>query len=65
MICELIGKCLNNIFYFRKTITRMASMLSHSHVKFVGDYYFAAKTEGIRLRNPTKIVWKGFNKWTK
>ncbi|KAI8130575.1 hypothetical protein FF38_06183 [Lucilia cuprina] len=49
----------------RKTITRMASMLSHSHVKFVGDFYFASKTEGIRLRNPTKIVWKGFNKWTK
>ncbi|KAM7361967.1 uncharacterized protein ACRADG_012829 [Cochliomyia hominivorax] len=49
----------------RKTITRMAAMLSNSNVKFVGDFYFAAKTEGIRLRNPTKIVWKGFNKWTK
>ena len=40
-------------------------MLSHAHVKFVGDFYFATKTDTIRLRNPTKIVWKGFNKWTK
>ncbi|XP_058982868.1 uncharacterized protein LOC101898197 isoform X2 [Musca domestica] len=48
----------------RKSITRMASMLSHSHLKFVGDYYFATK-KNTKLRNPTKIVWKGFNKWTR
>ncbi|XP_073816706.1 uncharacterized protein [Musca autumnalis] len=48
----------------RKSITRMASMLSHSHLKFVGDYYFASK-KNTKLRNPTKIVWKGFNKWTR
>ncbi|XP_059217813.1 uncharacterized protein LOC106095284 isoform X2 [Stomoxys calcitrans] len=48
----------------RKSITRMASMLDHSHIKFVGDYYFASETN-TKLRNPTKIVWKGFNKWTR
>ncbi|XP_075147960.1 uncharacterized protein LOC142221953 isoform X2 [Haematobia irritans] len=48
----------------RKSITRMASLLNHSHLKFVGDYYFASETN-TKLRNPTKIVWKGFNKWTR
>lgn len=47
----------------RKTITRMASMLGNAHIKFIGDYNFAEMTE-TRLRNPTKIVWKGFNKWS-
>lgn len=67
--CVLKSSDINAIFYKliwfnRKSVTRMASMLSDAHIKFVGDYYFASERD-THLRNPTKIVWKGFNKWTK
>lgn len=49
---------------YRKSMTRMAAMLGDSYVKFVGEYYFAASSE-IKLRNPTKVIWKGFNRWSR
>ncbi|XP_030370825.1 uncharacterized protein LOC115621345 [Scaptodrosophila lebanonensis] len=48
----------------RKALTGMAAMLGDSYVKFIGDFYFATNAPK-RLRNPTKIIWKGFNRWTR
>ncbi|KAH8382341.1 hypothetical protein KR009_002965 [Drosophila setifemur] len=48
----------------RKAVTNMANMLGDAHLKFVGDFYFASNAP-TRLRNPSKIIWKGFNRWTK
>ncbi|XP_034661523.1 uncharacterized protein LOC117897048 [Drosophila subobscura] len=48
----------------RKAVTSMATLLGEAHIKFVGDFYFASKAP-TRLRNPTKIIWKGFNRWTR
>ena len=42
----------------------MANLLSDAYIKFVGDYHFASKSE-TKVRNPTRIVWKGFNRWTR
>ncbi|EDV93301.1 GH19226 [Drosophila grimshawi] len=47
----------------RKAVTSMAALLEDAYVKFVGDFYFATNAPK-RLRNPTKIIWKGFNRWT-
>ncbi|XP_017084360.2 uncharacterized protein LOC108116821 [Drosophila eugracilis] len=47
----------------RKAVTNLANLLGDSHIKFVGDFYFATNAP-TRLRNPTKIIWKGFNRWT-
>ncbi|KAH8268035.1 hypothetical protein KR018_007428 [Drosophila ironensis] len=48
----------------RKAVTNLATLLGDSHVKFIGDFYFASNAP-TRLRNPTKIIWKGFNRWTR
>ncbi|XP_052856087.1 LOW QUALITY PROTEIN: uncharacterized protein LOC128264569 [Drosophila gunungcola] len=48
----------------RKAVTSLANLLGDAHIKFVGDFYFASNAP-TRLRNPTKIVWKGFNRWTR
>ncbi|XP_001358544.4 uncharacterized protein [Drosophila pseudoobscura] len=48
----------------RKAVTSMATLLGDAHIKFVGDFYFATNAP-TRLRNPTKIIWKGFNRWTR
>ncbi|KAH8417446.1 hypothetical protein KR222_000051 [Zaprionus bogoriensis] len=48
----------------RKAVTSMAALLGDAYVKFVGDFYFATNAP-TRLRNPTKIIWKGFNRWTR
>ncbi|XP_017101696.2 uncharacterized protein [Drosophila bipectinata] len=48
----------------RKAVTNMATLLGDAHIKFVGDFYFASNAP-TRLRNPTKIIWKGFNRWTR
>ncbi|XP_016987551.2 uncharacterized protein LOC108050389 [Drosophila rhopaloa] len=48
----------------RKAVTSLANLLGDAHIKFVGDFYFASNAP-TRLRNPTKIIWKGFNRWTK
>lgn len=48
----------------RKAVTNLANLLGNAHVKFIGDFYFASNAP-TRLRNPTKIIWKGFNRWTR
>ncbi|XP_034487584.1 uncharacterized protein LOC117791805 [Drosophila innubila] len=48
----------------RKAVTSMAALLGDAYVKFIGDFYFATNAP-TRLRNPTKIIWKGFNRWTR
>ncbi|ALC46096.1 CG14309 [Drosophila busckii] len=48
----------------RKAVTSMAALLGDAFVKFDGDFYFASNAP-TRLRNPTKIIWKGFNRWTR
>lgn len=48
----------------RKAVTSMAALLGDAYVKFTGDFYFATNAP-TRLRNPTKIIWKGFNRWTR
>ncbi|XP_016948360.1 uncharacterized protein LOC108023410 [Drosophila biarmipes] len=48
----------------RKAVTNLANLLGDSHIKFVGDFYFASNAP-TKLRNPTKIIWKGFNRWTR
>ncbi|XP_030559106.1 uncharacterized protein LOC115761479 [Drosophila novamexicana] len=48
----------------RKAVTSMAALLGDAYVKFIGDFYFASNAPQ-RLRNPTKIIWKGFNRWTR
>ncbi|XP_017013626.2 uncharacterized protein [Drosophila takahashii] len=48
----------------RKAVTNLANLLGDAHIKFVGDFYFASNAPS-RLRNPTKIIWKGFNRWTR
>ncbi|XP_037943903.1 uncharacterized protein LOC119676719 [Teleopsis dalmanni] len=45
-------------------MTQMATTLGDSYIKFIGDYFFAANAE-TKLRNPTKVIWKGFNRWTR
>ncbi|XP_036344560.1 uncharacterized protein LOC118753791, partial [Rhagoletis pomonella] len=47
----------------RKVLTHMATMLGSSYVKFISDYNFISNTE-TNYRNPTKTIWKGFNRWT-
>ncbi|XP_011211504.2 uncharacterized protein LOC105231751 [Bactrocera dorsalis] len=47
----------------RKTLTQMATMLGTSYVKFSDDYNFIPDTD-TKYRNPTKTIWKGFNRWT-
>ncbi|XP_033167090.1 uncharacterized protein LOC117145510 [Drosophila mauritiana] len=48
----------------RKAVTNLANLLGDAHIKFVGDFYFASNAP-TRLRNPTKIIWKGFNRWSR
>ncbi|XP_037732639.1 uncharacterized protein LOC119563360 [Drosophila subpulchrella] len=48
----------------RKAVTNLANLLGDAHIKFVGDFYFASNAPS-KLRNPTKIIWKGFNRWTR
>ncbi|XP_016943906.4 uncharacterized protein [Drosophila suzukii] len=48
----------------RKAVTNLANLLGDAHIKFVGDFYFASNAP-TKLRNPTKIIWKGFNRWTR
>ncbi|XP_017039772.1 uncharacterized protein LOC108087101 [Drosophila ficusphila] len=48
----------------RKGVTNLANLLGDAHIKFVGDFYFASNAP-TRLRNPSKIIWKGFNRWTR
>ncbi|EDW80570.1 uncharacterized protein Dwil_GK11492 [Drosophila willistoni] len=48
----------------RKAVTSMAALLGDAYIKFIGDFYFATNAP-TRLRNPTKIIWKGFNRWTR
>ncbi|KAH8288778.1 hypothetical protein KR054_009510 [Drosophila jambulina] len=48
----------------RKAVTNLANLLGDAHIKFIGDFYFASNAPS-RLRNPTKIIWKGFNRWTR
>ncbi|XP_017035955.1 uncharacterized protein [Drosophila kikkawai] len=48
----------------RKAVTNLANLLGDAHIKFIGDFYFASNAP-TRLRNPTKIIWKGFNRWTR
>ncbi|XP_069961697.1 uncharacterized protein [Bactrocera oleae] len=47
----------------RKTLTQMATMLGTSYIKFSDDYNFIPDTD-TKYRNPTKTIWKGFNRWT-
>ncbi|XP_054736446.1 uncharacterized protein LOC129243436 [Anastrepha obliqua] len=47
----------------RKSLTHMATLLGSSYIKFGSDYNFIPDTE-TKYRNPTKTVWKGFNRWT-
>ncbi|XP_011178296.2 uncharacterized protein LOC105209555 [Zeugodacus cucurbitae] len=47
----------------RKTFTQMTTMLGSSYIKFSDDYNFIPDTD-TKYRNPTKTIWKGFNRWT-
>ncbi|XP_067619705.1 uncharacterized protein [Eurosta solidaginis] len=47
----------------RKTSTQMATLLGSSFIKFSNDYNFIPDVE-TKYRNPTKTLWKGFNRWT-
>ncbi|XP_004534304.1 uncharacterized protein LOC101451833 [Ceratitis capitata] len=48
----------------RKTLTQMATLLGSSYVKFSNDYNFIPEDTETKYKNPTKTIWKGFNRWT-